>query len=126
MSEPTISILGCSEPLVLEACEVAWMTSLDRRVLAMSSPGDGHWTVTPWTAAVYECALRDAVVTRLRETPDWAVDLIYGDAHYVHADLFAAGGAPFKGEYPTALHFWRAAAQHLKDGPWKETTSDSD
>lgn len=114
-----IKIPGCSKPLALEPCEAAWppLRGLVKRHWSTASVELNEW----WTAtvsdemfaAVYECALRDAVWTLLpnailmRHRPD---------------ELWIApnerGGSVTGGIAPTPLHAWRAAAQYLKVGPW--------
>lgn len=126
MNETTISVPGCSEPLGLEACEVAWLSGHG------CSPGDvlnAAWHVADPTdnfvvpvdqkfvVAAYECALRDAVDLWLWEynarptlhrNPEgmWTVETTwYGNLRSL-------------GEGPRPLHAWRNAARHLDVGPW--------
>lgn len=109
----TINIPGCSKPLVLEECEVAWLDAQDG--LRLADFGCGRYVL----ATVYECALRDACFERLghctvtiyyfADEPEgsrWAIDIVRMSSPH--------------GYFGSLLHAWRAAAKHLHVGPWTQ------
>lgn len=139
MTEPTIVIPGRSELLVLDSCEVEWLSArgLDAEP-EFESAADPLPPGTAWSfigdriegdanidydmrlvAAAYECALRDAVLDHLEpEGGKVEVHLWTGrSAVYIYNSL-GFGIERNEHEGPTPLHALRAAAQHLKVGPW--------
>lgn len=123
MSESDINIPGCSEPLVLEPCEVVWLADPERSVFS-DWRTDEHGVhvrcnaIPQHAAAVYECALRDAVLEHMRNRAV-TVSIDFSDIPVVATEPEDGSSESYHYDAgPTPLHAWRTVAQHLKVGPW--------